>query len=248
MKFIFASDFDRTIYFRDGFHKEDMEAIKAFQKEGNLFGLCTGRSLYGIEETMKEDFPFDFYLLATGCYLLDKNKIPFFTCELEEREIKRLIEEYGDIYSYAINTGKDYVMVKDYYGIFYNLSPFPEGQKYYGMSFYCPKTALASEVKDKIEKEHLGLTAHQNGRYIDITVKGISKGSSIQKLREIYPDAFIFGIGDNFNDLPLLEEVDCSFTFESSNEGVKEKADYIVSSLKDAISIAYEIIKKKSLL
>lgn len=45
---VFASDFDGTIHFVDEkiggyFKQEDLRAIKKFQENGNLFGLCTGR-------------------------------------------------------------------------------------------------------------------------------------------------------------------------------------------------------------
>ena len=40
-----ASDYDGTLYFEFGYRKTDLEAIRQFQKEGNLFGLCSGRPL-----------------------------------------------------------------------------------------------------------------------------------------------------------------------------------------------------------
>ncbi|WP_305151900.1 HAD hydrolase family protein [uncultured Dubosiella sp.] len=44
-----ASDYDGTLYFEDGYKQEDLEAIRAFQKQGNMFGLCSGRRcvIYG---------------------------------------------------------------------------------------------------------------------------------------------------------------------------------------------------------
>ena len=66
---ILASDFDNTLFFSDGVHKEDVEAIRTFQKQGNLFGLCTGRQLEGIKypfggnrEHPLTDIDFDFYI------------------------------------------------------------------------------------------------------------------------------------------------------------------------------------------
>ena len=45
---LFASDFDNTLYFHDGsgFHEQDIRMIRAWQKAGNLFGICSGRSLH----------------------------------------------------------------------------------------------------------------------------------------------------------------------------------------------------------
>ena len=57
---IFASDFDNTLHFvneegKGYFKKEDLEAIEKFQKEGNLFGLCTGRPYMDYREILKVD-------------------------------------------------------------------------------------------------------------------------------------------------------------------------------------------------
>ena len=41
MNKILFSDFDGTLFFKEGFHQEDIEAIKTFQSKGNKFALCT---------------------------------------------------------------------------------------------------------------------------------------------------------------------------------------------------------------
>lgn len=48
MNKILFSDFDGTLFFKEGFHQEDIEAIKTFQSKGNKFALCTGRPLGGV--------------------------------------------------------------------------------------------------------------------------------------------------------------------------------------------------------
>ena len=45
--------FDGTLFFKEGFHQEDIEAIKTFQSKGNKFALCTGRPLGGVNALMK---------------------------------------------------------------------------------------------------------------------------------------------------------------------------------------------------
>ena len=47
----------------------------------------------------------------------------------------------------------------------------------------------------------------------------------------------VAGIGDSYNDIPMLDVVDDAFTFTYSPKIVQEKADHIVDSLKDAIEI-----------
>ena len=71
-----ASDFDGTLFFENeisDFRKDDLIAIKRFQKEGHLFGICTGRPLNGIIPHVQDKIDFDFYILTSGALILDKN-------------------------------------------------------------------------------------------------------------------------------------------------------------------------------
>ena len=77
---VFASDFDNTLFFRDfwdngeGYiRKKDIEKIKDFQTKGNLFGLCTGRALFDVFFDAKDIINFDFYILASGAVILDRD-------------------------------------------------------------------------------------------------------------------------------------------------------------------------------
>jgi hydroxymethylpyrimidine pyrophosphatase-like HAD family hydrolase len=47
----------------------------------------------------------------------------------------------------------------------------------------------------------------------------------------------IAGIGDSFNDIPMLDACDISFTFDFSDPQVQEHADYIVHSIEEAIAL-----------
>ena len=66
MNKILFSDFDGTLFFKEGFHQEDIEAIKTFQSKGNKFALCTGRPLGGVNALMKGKIIPDYYVLCTG--------------------------------------------------------------------------------------------------------------------------------------------------------------------------------------
>ena len=69
---VLASDFDGTILFKYFFKIKDIFAIKKFQKNGHLIGLCTGRPLNGVLKYTKNIILFDFYILSTGSVILDK--------------------------------------------------------------------------------------------------------------------------------------------------------------------------------
>ena len=121
---------------------------------------------------------------------------------------------------------------------------YPSDETVFCVSCSCKKKEDVPFYKEKIEKEFSSLTAHQNGTFFDITNKKCSKGNSIDILRKQYEKPFVFGIGDNYNDITLLDSADVSFTFTYSDDEVKKHADYIVNNIKEAIDIALKIISE----
>ena len=245
MVYLFASDFDNTFYFKDGFHKSDIDSIHAFQNEGHLFGLSTGRSYHGIIHVVKDLIHFDFFLLVTGSYLLDKDKNIIYQNPIASKTAKTIFDKYKDEVSIAINTGERYIPVSDSAGAFKEeIFDYPSDEAVFRVSCSCKKKEDVPFYKEKIEKEFSSLTAHQNGTFFDITNKKCSKGNSIDILRKQYENPFVFGIGDNYNDITLLDSADVSFTFTYSDEEVKKHAEYIVNNIKEAIDIALKIISE----
>ena len=108
-------------------------------------------------------------------------------------------------------------------------------QKNYDMN--AKTDANARKVCLDIEEHFPELTAHQNKEYIDITEKGCSKGLGILKLKELLHLEEVAGIGDSYNDIPMLETVDHSFTFPTSPESLTSIVDDVVDSVEEALDI-----------
>ena len=69
---LLASDFDNTLWFHDHMKERDVKTIKEFQKQGNLFGVCTGRCLQGIvNPSQPYNLEHDFYILLSGALILN---------------------------------------------------------------------------------------------------------------------------------------------------------------------------------
>ena len=131
MSKILFSDFDGTLFFKEGFHQEDIEAIQTFQEEGNKFALCTGRPLGGVLALMEGKIKPDYYVLCTGGLVLDKDyrvvygqEIPFDlvkeVCQKYENETikclpKQEIYQFEQSYQYVILCCED-----DYYNLLMN--------------------------------------------------------------------------------------------------------------------------------
>ena len=70
-----------------------------------------------------------------------------------------------------------------------------------------------------------------------ILIGGVSKGLGILKLKELMHLEEVAGIGDSYNDIPMLETVDHSFTFPTSPESLTSIVDDVVDSVEEALDI-----------
>ncbi len=250
---IFASDFDNTLHFvneegKGYFKKEDLEAIEKFQKEGNLFGLCTGRPLYGLQEDLKGGPKLDFIIASTGALIPVPEAEGYRTLAQDALSLK----DTEGVYHHCSERNGTLFIHAD--GNIYTVKTFAEhgypNQKVIesfealkstsitGISVWTPAFDTAAILTKSInEKFGITLAAYQNGNWIDVVGLGVSKGNAALHAKELFGADTVAGMGDNFNDIPLLDRVDISFTFHSSAEEVQSHATYVVDSIAEAMQI-----------
>ena len=106
---ILASDLDGTLLFNDvpgQVKKEDIEAIKKFQNNGNLFGVCTGRP---IGDVKIDAIDIDFYVVSSGAVVLDKNRQVISEELIDEDIVFAIYNKYIDqVYVCVHGDGKLY--------------------------------------------------------------------------------------------------------------------------------------------
>ena len=239
-----ASDFDGTLYFEDGIRKKDQEAILNFQKH-NLFGLCTGRPLIGVQHYIENIIQPDFYIVSSGACILDKEGQVLYEQTITKETMKAIYQQYHHQAEVSIQADfRIYTLVEN--------SNLPIVQTYvesidcigeehiFGLSIDAKYEQQALQWTKDINATYKDIVAFQNKKYIDIVKKGCSKGEAIKKLKELLQIDCIYGIGDSYNDIPMLKSADYSFTFHDSPESVKEEATQIVSSMSEAIRIIEE--------
>ena len=248
---ILASDLDGTLYFGDQpdpIRPQDREAIHAFQKAGNAFGICSGRTLAGIHHALDgRDIDLDFYILVSGAALANREGQYLYQHTLSHQLIKAIIEavDTPDV-SVLFCRAEDYYRMKrprgpdDPANTIQNVMQAPD-QPYDSLHFAFAKDDPIIEVyeekllrcfKDQIE-------VHHNVNNLDIAPKGCSKGNAIASLPNYLPVRFedIYVIGDSYNDISMLASTPNAFTFHSSPDEVKAHAKYLVNSLSEAIEI-----------
>lgn len=249
MKCILISDIDGTFYFTKRNFKIsefDKRAINTFKLKGNLFGVCTGRSLSSVLRIEKEEnVSFDFIIAASGASI-KVNKDIIFERFLDKSVFNRIEQVISNVDCEKSASTKDFFYSTD---VETNISKSCVNI----MSLNDIDSELVSnislEVKNTFQlyplfqklSNSLGemLEININNKYIDISPKGCNKGEAIKILKQIYSytDIQYFAIGDSFNDISMFEEVNNSFSFNSSPDLVKSKCNYCVDSLFDAINI-----------
>ena len=239
---IFASDFDSTLYFweRDPhISKEDIAAINRFRKEGGLFGVCTGRSLFGIRHPLEGILDLDFYILASGALVLDKDFNEISKTCVDRDIIIEVYERFAGKES-IIHANDTVYSFSGFYDMHESIKSFDEieGDSFYGVSIAPDDTADVKTICDAVNREYGEyLSAYPNRHIADIVSCDCSKGKAMKMIRAHFGADITAGIGDSFNDIPLFENCDVSFTFHSSHEDVKSRADHIVGSVNEALDI-----------
>lgn len=235
MKKAFASDFDNTLYFKDGFHTPDFKEIQSCQKEGILFGVCTGRSLNGVLQPTKGRISFDFYILSTGSLLLGKNFQIIESNPIDPKTVLEISNHYSKDYHIAYNSGYDFYSLYNDYEVVKQIHDISEIKgPIYGISFFAKSDENAKRISEEINSSS-SVSCFHNGSFVDVTAKGCSKGKAIRNLKEKYNIDLFGAMGDSFNDLSMLQEADFSYTFSSSPTLLKEKVNKITDSIQEAL-------------
>lgn len=237
-----ASDFDGTLFFSDRSQKissSDVDAIKSFQSQGHLFGFCTGRTIEGILEHTTGLLQADFYITNSGACILNKNFDILFEKTIP-KTIADTIIQYGIDHSYTVDIhmdGKYFAFLEpDEYASKVLDSLDAVCGNVHNISFDANTHENAANLATRINDLFAGqVIAFQNTQYVDIAPFGCSKGTGIDFIRNLLNIQSFSGIGDSMNDLPMLKKTDISFTFSDSPKAMQEQADYIVTSVADAI-------------
>lgn len=254
---IFASDFDSTLHFTDEegngyFRAQDIEAIDAFRKEGNVFGLCTGRPLYGLQKDMDGAPDMDFIIASTGGVIagiegdgynilwekrISRDDVKTIYEQCEEKGYQVYVHADGSVFSF------DHIRPQYPEQIVLKSAEDLKDAHITGISIWTPDEENANGYTSYLNETMDTIQAYQNRNWMDIVAPGVSKGNGAFRARDIFGADTVVTIGDSYNDIPMLKDGDISFTFHSSPDVVREAADYCVDTVAEAIEKLKELVK-----
>ena len=240
MTLAFASDFDRTLFFRDepgGFKPADMAAISAFQQAGNCFGVSTGRSLRGVLDETRGRVRFDFFSLATGALILDGRQRVIRRSVVRPATVQHLIDEVDSLGPLVIHANDTVYSFGDPLPMQTHIDHLSEvGENLYGLSVWVGEERadkLARTINNRYGAE---LSSYPNRGIVDVVPRGCSKGEAVRIVRERLGADRIGAMGDSYNDAPMFGPADASFTFADSPVEVREQASQVVGGIAEALS------------
>ena len=225
-----ASDIDGTLVFNQQIKKQDKEAIEKYQKE-HLFGVCSGRPRCALFDL--EKLKLDFYILSSGAEILDKDL----------NIVQQIFNEYHQHAQIILQTGNADVfyttLKEDYNPKLKFISSFKEVEHeiIYGISLIFKDDKTTKKACFEINQKYHEIEGFQNRNSVDIVRKGCSKGTGIKIIKDHYRLEKIAGIGDSYNDLPMLKVVDTAFTFKTSPQEIKKQVHYCVNDIAEAIAL-----------
>ena len=243
----FASDFDGTLCESDWnlgiehFDPADLEAVRHYQAAGGLFGVCTGRPLSSVCRALEGKLCLDFYIVTTGAQVLDGDLRPIRVRTIDRTVVEQLHARYA-------REHMGFIVVTDTQFASVGVAPGPgieelgslaevEGSIYdVSLEFLGDRDAARAACADVNARFGDAVSAFQNLGSVDIVPAGCSKGSGVHAVREALGVSRIAGIGDSYNDVPLLEAADVAYTFHKAPAEVQDCATHVVDSVAEAIA------------
>ncbi len=231
---IIASDFDGTLQYNGRIAEKDLAAIARFRAKGHKFGLVTGRGADDL--ACMVHLPVDFIICATGAVILDEQK----------RVIYRNAGILGDYMAPIIARAREWGC--SYFRTSSNFSAcdIENGCEHlYGREFEQCNTHFANhgdalrftEYVNMHFSEHIA--AFMNGTYLDMPPAGNSKVSGILAYAKQFADPEIYTVGDNYNDIPMIEAFH-GIAVENAVGELIARAKYRSRRIVDAIAYVTE--------
>lgn len=247
---LLASDYDGTLR-RQEVAQSEIEAIRKFQSEGNLFGIVTGRAVDMILEELRQfNVPFDFLICNNGAIVADKNGKRITSWDMDYQKAMEFIEHFPPLAEamLGLSNGIEYHRLqttqRTYQAKNYNV-PVGKGpssleevlrEKRINSFFLRGKDEPETwRLKKQFEQAYGDwMDFHFNNGTLDISRAGVNKATGVQYLQSQYPEADVQVIGDGYNDVEMIATFH-GYAMENGVEEAKQVAKKIVTSVAQCI-------------
>ncbi len=244
-----AFDLDGTLLMDNKKVSEtDLLTLKKLRKKGILLVAATGRNYYSIRKKLPDNFPMDYAVFSSGAGIMDwKAKKVLKSWHLNEKEIKITSDTFLNhklsftIHSPIPETHHMYLMLQDNnshdlknYTLFYkeflqplNISELPHKATQM-IALLNSNKAKYEELRSELKHLKILLTTspvNNSSLWAEVFNAKVSKANGINWLckKLIINQQYTFGIGNDYNDIDLLNYTHHSFVVNNGIDELKDK-------------------------
>lgn len=247
---LIASDIDETIIDHNRLvPKRNKKAIKAAQDKGVIVMLATGRGPYEIFDipdqagVIADD---RFVICCNGAVIMNvKTKEIIDVLAMDFSYAKKIFEYayknkltfylYTLDKKYGINLSDETLIAESHINLI-------EGDN---IDFLEGQTVLKTIIKNSnmnqlqaLEVDIARITdydleiSYSSNMYMEINAKGVNKAIALKKIADHYGIDMknVMAIGDNYNDVAMLEEAGTAIAVRNARLQVKQSADYVTQA------------------
>lgn len=221
---ILASDFDDTLYLANDYKttNENIEEIKKFIQQGNIFCIITGRNYTDLKLLLnKYNIPYSYLICEDGAKIFNNVDYCIDTVMLEQKEIEEIIPILeANNCDYYLDDGYNKTENKnDCVKIVVNCTDEKEKNKLV-----------------KIIKEKVNIHIYASRTHVNIINKTVNKEIGIKKLFNLEKLDYnsLYVIGDNDNDYQMIKAFD-GVILEKHNKVLDELNKKCYKSLAEYI-------------
>ena len=244
---------------------KNVETIQKARQKGVKFVPATGRGYRSIQGTLNElgliDLPNEYVISFNGGAITENQNnrllhfdgIPF---ELAEEFFKRGLNYDVCIHVYTLDTvyvynftdnEKAYLNGRMEVEEFFDKNiDFLKGQEIVKALYVNTNQDYLHQIAEDLKDITADVdVSYSSNRYIEFNHKGVNKGQGLLNLAKrlgIKQEETI-AIGDNFNDISMIEAAGLGVGVANCVEGIKPQCDYITSATCDEDAVA-EVIDK----
>lgn len=240
-----VSDFDRTLYVNETISRENLEAVRAWQKSGNWFVLATGRNEASVRLKLDEyGLKPDGLILNNGAIIQDREGTELYYKPIKDsvvREVLLYLHSVSDDGS-GVSTRYDKVNVLS--------AAHTTTQKIGDKDLAIEEIEGLKEVVqihrrrpddeegirhlcEDLNKRFSEISAFANVCNADIVAKGVDKSAAVEWLEQ-YAGPFdqILVIGDSLNDVGMIRRFGGAAPGHAS-QAAREAASLIVNDVAE---------------
>lgn len=259
--YLLCSDCDGTLtYGEEVLSEENVKAIKYFQKEGGIFTLATGR-FPEYADKFKDRFKVNAPIVAlNGTVLYDKdNEKIIEKWPMAKEDCYKLVKYVNDNWTkvweywinYTVHDSKEFKPLESAPGDGSLEKLFDSiGDEVFKILFIQDEevtVAMQKDLKEKFGNKFRFDTSWPNGLEIQRVDSG--KGIAVEYLKKHFNQHIhtTIGVGDQENDISLLQNCDIGYAVGNAKENVKKMADRVtVPNTENAIKAIIEDLDKQN--